>query len=792
MALKKLFLVFGLIFCGVFAFAQSAMEMQMARQLAKQQGYSESQIDQMMAQYERGSRSATAAASSPAVDRNVGAEAQYAVAAGTAAGAAIQTTPVVSSDGVFGHNIFGNAALNFVPSYNIPTPENYKLSGGDELIIDIWGDVITNVTATISPEGSINVPNLGPVYLTGQTVKNAEKSLKEYLSKIYSGISAPEPTTFVKVSLGRTKTVTINIVGDVKKPGTFTLPSLSTIASAMYLAQGPNRLGSVRAIKLYRKSKLISTLDVYDFLLNGKFDANVRLEENDAIIVAPVYGIVSIGGGVKRPMRYEIVEGETLEDILNYAGKFTKNAYIKSIHIDRIATEPTTEEGAAGESFDVMAEQFATFKLKDGDVITVNSNNDQFKNRVSIDGAVWRPGTYAINNTTSNLKQLISAAGGLRDNAYTQRGFIYRYAEDRERIQISFNVTDIILGKENIELHPDDAVRIFTIQSLEPRRIVKIFGELNSPAEGGTYEYREGMSIGDLILMAGGVTDAATLAKVELARRVRRPDGDNLSLSDTVAKVMYFNLLKNPSQADVKLEPFDIVFVRRSASFKAQQTISIVGEVNYPGAYVVESNTVRLSDIVKRAKGFEKDAYVKGARLTRTLTREEYNRLVLAMQIARRQAKDSTEFDRMTIGDRYTIGIDLEAAVANPGSMADVVLREGDIISVPKFNNTVKISGAVMYPNTVTFNPKYGFSNYIANAGGVTQNAVKRKAYMVHMNGSVATKGDPNFKVQPGTEIVVPSKERQNGGQTLATILGIATTTASLAAMVTSIVNSTK
>ena len=787
MSIKRVFLVFGLLLCGGFALAQSASEMAMAKQLAKQQGYSDAQIEQMVQQYNNGANEPKGTTVTP-VDRNSAAQVQVVQMQAVAA----QPAPAPAT-GIFGHSLFRNAALNFVPSYNIPTPENYKLSGGDEVVIDIWGDVITNITATISPDGSVNIPNLGPVYLQGQTVKKAEQSLKDYLSKIYSGISAEEPSTFVKLSLGKTKTVTVNVVGDVTSPGSYTLPSLSTIASAMYLAKGPNGLGTVRAIKLYRNSKLVSTFDVYEFLLKGSFNSNVRLEDNDAIIVAPYYGVVTVNGGVKRPMKYEITEKETLDKVLGYAGKFVEDAYIESVHVDRVAAVPSAEDGAIGESFDVMAEQFASFELKDGDVVTVKTNARDFKNRVNISGAVWRPGTYAINNSTSNLKQLITAAGGIRENAYTQRGIIYRLGENKEKIQLSFNVTDVIIGKESIELLPDDQVTIFSARALEPARTVRISGEVNSPANGGVYEYREGITIGDLILMAGGVTDAATLAKVEVARRVRRADGDVVELSDTVAKVMHFDLLKNPAGAEFKLEPFDIVFVRRSASFKAQQSISISGEVNYPGAYVVESNVVRLSDIVNRAGGFNKSAYVKGAKLTRTLTKEEYDRLVVAMEIAKTRVADSVELDMMEIGESFTIAIDLEKAVAEPGGIADVVLRTGDVISVPKFNSTVKISGAVMYPNTVSYNPKYKFSNYLANAGGVTQNGIKRKTYMVHMNGSVAIKGDPNFKVQPGTEIVVPTREERKGsGQTVAAILGIATTTASLAAMVTSIVNNVK
>ncbi|MBR1949885.1 MAG: SLBB domain-containing protein, partial [Bacteroidales bacterium] len=433
------------------------------------------------------------------------------------------------------------------------------------------------------------------------------------------------------------------------------------------------------------------------------------------------------------------------------------------------------------------------------DVITVNKNGEQFRNRVKIAGAVWRPGTYAISGTTSNLKQLIQAAGGLRDDAHTDKGFIVRLGKDRNKEQVSFNVQDVIIGKENIALAPDDSVQIFAIDSLKPELTVKIYGEVNNPTgqmnykgEENIFEYRQGMTIGDLILMAGGLTDAATLAKVEVARRMVKSDAEALEPSDVVAEVLHYNLLKNPADADVQLKPFDIVFVRKNPSYKEQQAVTVEGEVNYPGTYVVEKSVVRLSDIIDRSQGFTSDAYVKGAKLTRTLTKEEFDRLKVAMEIARKQTKDTTAVDSLEIGESYTVAIDMEKALANPGSVADVVLREGDIISVPKYNSTVKISGAVLFPNTVSFDPRKSWNYYISNAGGVTQDGIKRKVYMVHMNGSVATKGDANFKVQPGTEIIVPAKSLKEGGQTLSTILGVATSTASMAAMITTMINQMK
>jgi len=800
MNIKKLYIFICLLSFGFTAVAQSQSDIERAKSLAKSQGYSEAQIAAAASMIAGGNTTMSKSAdissnTAVVVDRN---NADYAVAS-----APIVSVQTSSSDGtgIFGHDLFRSKNLNFIPSYNVPTPENYKLSAGDEVVIDIWGDVISNITTKISPEGSVNIPNLGPVYISGQTVAQAEKSLKSYLSKIYSGLAQPEPTTFAKLALGKTKTVTINVVGDVAQPGSYTLPSLSTIASAMYLAGGPSRLGTVRNIQLFRNNKLQSTLDVYDFILKGKFDDNLRLEDNDVILVSPYEGVVSLNGAVKRPMRYEIKGGETIADVIGYAGGFSDKAYTASVHISRVSGSKDQLTGATNESFDIPAEQFGTFKLQGGDAITVDSNNDRYKNQVSITGAVWRPGTYSITAEYTNLKQLIQVAGGLMEDAYTDRGAITRLDENRMPIHIPFSVNDVILGKEDVVLHPDDQITIYSIHALTPKSVVRIYGEVNNPTsrrnykgESGTYEFKEGMTIADLILMAGGTTDAATLTKVEVARRMPKDMSGEVEIvkGDTVAQVLYFNLLKNPSDADFKLEPFDIVFVRRSPNYKVQQSVTVTGEVNYPGTYVVEKNIVRLSDVINRAQGFNSDAYVKGAKLTRTLTKEEFERLEVAKEIAKKQVTDSVAVEEMEIGESYTVAIDLEEAMKNPGSVADVVLRTGDVISIPKFNSTVKISGGVLYPNVVAYVPGKSWSYYISNAGGVTQDGVKRKSYMVHMNGAVATKGNSGFKVQPGTEIIVPVKDNKDKGQSLASIMGIATSTASLAAMVTTIINQVK
>lgn len=776
-------------------FAQSSGDIELAKQLARQRGYSESQINEMAGRLQGGSNGSSAAVVSTSVNRNAGVAADNKAAYGVAGSDGVivvhsENTPKESGSSIFGHYLFRTTNLNFIPSYNMPSPKNYKLSAGDELVIDLWGAVVKNISAEISPEGSIYIPDLGPVYVYGQTLEQVEKNLKYQMSKIYSGLTGDEADTYMKVSLGKIKSVTVNVIGDVQKPGSYTLPSLSSIASVLYLAGGPNDLGSMRDIRLYRNNALVASLDVYDYLMNGNFDANVRLEDNDAVMVVPYSNLVTLAGAVKRPMRYEIKDGETLEDLFEYCGGFTTAAYLGSVQVDRRKPDSVVD-GPASETFNVSADEFGTFKLKDGDLVVVRTLDDRFQNKVTVSGTVWRPGSYSLSDTLKTVKNLIVSAGGLKEDAYLEKAYIVRLGKERNKEQISFCLRDVILGVNDIELMPDDHVQIFNINALKPDQMVSIRGEVNRPGE---FEYRDGMTLGDIILMANGITNAATLEKIEIARRISskaEPESAG-DIDDTVAILLSYNLLKNPMDTDVKLEPFDIVFIRRSVYYKPQERITITGEVNYPGSYVVEKNTVRLSDIVKRAEGFNKDAYVKGAKLTRVLTKEELSRLHLAMDIARTQANDSTVFDIAQVGDRFTIAIDLEKAVANPGSDADIVLRENDIISVPKYNNTVKISGGVLLPNTVSYNRGDGYKQYINGAGGFLKEAMKGKVYMVHMNGTVAKKGSRNFEVMPGTEIVVPMKKEKKNPQALATVLAAATSVTSIAAMVATIISVTK
>ena len=783
-------------FCTAVS-AQTQAEMEMIRQMAKQRGYSDAQIEEMMSKYTGGGSSASSMLDTTSVvDRNqmnpllIRPETQNQM---QLLMMQMQQDSLEMANEIFGHSVFKSSAPNFLPSYNIPTPENYRLSAGDEVIIDVWGAVVTNIRATLSPEGSIAIPNLGPVYLNGQTVAQAEKSVKSYLSRIYSGIESDTPDTFVKLSLGKMRSVTVNVIGEVAVPGLYTMPALTTVSSAIYMAGGLTPIGTVRDIKIFRNGREIATFDLYKYMFSGSTEGDIRLEDNDLISVSSYGKVVWAAGAVKRPMRYEIIENENIGDLLKYSGGFAGNAYPNEVYVERVKYQDNGT-GATSMMYTVSNDRFGSFFLEDGDSLSVRETDLRFANRVNIGGAVWRPGDYSLQENITTLDELIAAAGGLKEEAYLQRGYIVRYDSTRSRAQLSFSLQNVILGGDKIMLQPDDSVRIFFKDSLVQKRTVTVDGEVNKPGE---FEYRYGMTLGDAVLMAGGLTDAATLERVEVARRIAGGK-ENLDLKDTIAIILHYNLLSKPEDAETVLSPFDMVYIRRSAVYKPQQVITIEGQVNYPGSYAMEKNVVRLSDVVSKANGFNMDAYPQGATLTRVLTQEEMERLIIAKNIAKNQMQDSTAstfLDSMLVEDRYNIAINLDLAVQNPGSDYDVVLRDGDIIKVPKYNNTVRISGAVLYPNTVTYKPGANYKYYVSGGGGFSKEAIKRDTYMIHANGNVAIKGSPLFKVQPGTEIVVPEKSQDDRllrTQRVSTIMGIATSTASLAAMVTSILNNTK
>ena len=767
-------LALSLMVCGAVV-AQTQAEINAAKEMAKQYGYTDAEINNFINHQTGGGGGGggTTVVVKEAPSTTVSRQESRAVATDEQI---IQKAPVTTTSSIFGHQLFSSKYLNFIPSYNIPTPQNYIIAQGDELVIEMWGATVKTITVTVSPEGTINIPDLGPIYIVGETIQSAQNKLKSELSKIYSTLSDEDGSTNMKLSIGKLRSVSVNIVGDVTVPGTYTMPSLSTLFSALYLAGGVNATGTVREIKLYRKGKLVKTLDVYDFILNGAYLDNERMQDNDLIIVSKYNKLVSINGNVKRAQRFELTDGETIADLLEYTGGFTNNAMTEKVHVSRT-------KGERNRSFVVEESDYNSFILEDGDVVTVTGNSNRFDNRVSINGAVYFPGTYAIASKVSTLRELIESAGGLREEAYREQAYIQRLDDEYQPISVSVNLQDVLSGRNDIALHREDVVRIYNIDDLTPGAIIEVHGAVN---KGGNYTYRPGITLRDVILLSNGFSRNATKARIEIARR--NENTNSLLPSDTLATVLNVNLVENPMADTMALHPYDIVMVRYAPDYKDQQAVTVTGQVVFPGTHVVETDEVRLSDVIAKAGGFLDKAYVKGAKLTRHLNQEELERLRLATEIAQEKLQasgDTLIIDPARLGTSFDIAIDLQKAVDNPGSDFDVVLRAGDVVSVPKYNNTVKITGGVMMPHVVTYDPKMSWKDYVGTSGGFVKRAMKKKSYFVYMNGTISTKKYGKFKAEPGCELVVPERKAHDRERaTLTQSVSIGATVAQLAATI--------
>ena len=699
---------------------------------------------------------------------------------------------------VFGREIFSNKNLSFEPDLNIPTPKNYILSAGDELLINVWGDSELNLKLKVSPEGTILIPNLGPVSVSGLTIETAENRIRQELGRIMSTLSGNTDgaNTFVSVSLSQIRSIKVNIVGEVVAPGTYTLPSFATLFNALYAAGGVNEIGSLRGIKVYRNSKEVAKLDVYDYLLNGKYNTNIRLEENDMVIVSPYDQLAVVRGKVKRNRIFEMKKGETLQQLLNMAGGFTGDAYKKDVCIKRKAD-------SRYQIATVTEDKYPTFAMMDGDSLLVDSVIPFYENRLIVTGAVWRPGEYELNGTVHTVKGLINQAAGLKGDEFTGRAQITRLNPDFTTTVIAVDIRGILNGTSpDIELKPEDILNIPSLFDLREPYTIKISGAVNYVDT--VLPYRNNLTVEDAIMMAGGLKESAATVNVEVARRIK--DTKTYENSNRTAEVFNFELNDNlglisvdgkNSNSVFTLEPFDEVYVRFSPGYQEQQVVKVDGEITFSGDYVLAEKNSRLSNIIAKAGGITPDAYVKGASLKRQLTEDEMRRLETLLQLSsNKQSRDSVALSLENIKN-YSVGIDLEKALANPGSAHDVVLRDGDELYIPQLQSTVKINGAVTYPNSVTYTKGMSVGNCLSQAGGY--NDIARKyPIVIYMNGKVATtkkcfiffKRYP--KVEPGCEIVVPTKTQRDRKTSLAEVLSIASSTTSMAAMVTSIINTMK
>lgn len=681
---------------------------------------------------------------------------------------------------IFGHNIFSNPNLTFEPNYNIATPVDYRLGPGDEVIIDVWGASETTIRQTISPEGSILVNTLGPVYLSGKTVGEANQYLKQEFARIYSGVSGTAPTTDVKLTLGEIRSIQVNVMGEVMIPGTYTLSSFSSVFHALYSAGGVNKIGSLRNIKIVRNGDVVAELDVYDLLMKGKMKDDIRLQDGDVVLVDPYISLVQILGKVKRPMFYELTKEENMKTLLEYAGGFTGDAYKKAVRVVR-------KTGRELQIYNVDEANFASFRMDDGDVVTVDSVLNRYENRVEIRGAVYRPGLYQLDGSVNTVKNLLAKAEGVRGDAFLNRAILDREKPDLTHEMIQVDIRGLLNGTvADIPLVKNDILYIPSIHDIQEEQTVTIHGEVANP---GTFLYSENLTIEDLVLQAGGLLEAASTTKVEIARRVKSPKSEDFTL--TVGENFSFDLkdgmLVGDGSDDFRLKPFDEVYIRRSPAYYEQRNVTVAGEVLFSGSYALSKKNERLSDLVEKAGGVTPAAYVRGARLMRTMTEDELRRKEDAMRMV--NMGDSISMKKLDLSNRYSVGIDLEKALENPGSEYDMVLREGDILYVPEYVSTVKINGAVMYPNTVLFKKGENLRYYINQAGGFGNGAKKRRAYVVYMNGTVSRlKSRSSKAIEPGCEIIVPAKDPKKK-MSAAEIIGMGTSAASLATMVATLVN---
>ena len=697
---------------------------------------------------------------------------------------------------VFGRDIFNNKNLTFEPAMNIATPQSYMLGPGDVVAVDVYGASQKTFNCTVSPDGQIVIEGFGPIQVGGLSIAAAKARIRSTLGSRYR-------SSRINLSLGQTRTITVNVMGEVKVPGTYTLSAFATVFHALYMAGGTNDIGTLRNIKIYRNNHLISVCDIYDYILNGKMTGNVRLNDGDVISVGPYDCLVDITGKVKRPMYYEMKKNESVGTLLKYAGGFTGDAYTKAVRVNR----KTGREYAV---FNVDEFDMNSFRIADGDSVTVDSVLPRYHNTVEIKGAVFRPGMYQLGDGINSVRTLIQHAEGLTEDAFTNRAVMHRMNEDRTLKVIPVDIKGIMSGKiADIPLKENDVLFIPSKQIAMTERTITIQGEVQYP---GIYKYADNETLEDLVLQAGGLKDAASTVKVDIARRVVIP---HALTTDSIIAQNYTFALKDGFVIDGEpgfvLQPFDEVYVRKNPSYSVQQNVSIEGEAQFPGTYTLSKRNARLTDLLKAAGGITDIAYIKGARLERQANADEKARMEAAYKMQQEQLQQQLlqlaassqnsnimqagteatkkQLEKFQVPNSYPVGIELDKAISNPQSDANIVLRAGDRLILPRYTATVKINGAVMYPNVVSFQKGKSAHYYINAAGGYAQNARKGGAYIIYMNGMVA-KAKTGAKIEPGCEIVVPSKITRK--MSIAETMSLGTGMASIAAMIATIANVVK
>jgi protein involved in polysaccharide export with SLBB domain len=713
---------------------------------------------------------------------------------------------------IFGYKLFHNRELDFSPSLNLPTPQSYVIGSGDQLLLDVYGASQQSFDVTVTPEGRVFLPNIGPIQVGGSTIEAATSRIKTALGRIYSGLNGSTPNTFIQLRLGNIRSIKVSMVGELTKPGTYTLPSFATVFNGLFAAGGPNENGAFRNIQVYRDSRLVTSVDIYEFLSKGEQSSNITLQDNDVIIVPPVQARVEIIGPVRREGLFEVKPNEHLDDIYIYTGGFESSAYRDRVTVRRI-------EDNQRKVIDVPSEEFPSFSLEDGDEILIGEALDRFVNRVQVTGSVNRPGEYSFEDGKLTVKGLVEKAQGLKPEAFSTRATLYRTSTDLTLAAEPLDLKGILEGSaEDVVLENEDLLFIPSRYDIQEEYFVKISGEVNFP---GAYPFASNMTIGDLILRSGGLLQSATNSSIEIARRVR--DANSGKIAEIKTLSIDPNLQLSSEERDQPLQPFDHVFIRRSPGFEREQLISIQGEVVYPGDFAIATSNERISDVIKRAGGLTQFAYPKGATLVRRtvyfkgpteeelreatlrqimenldpernrsineaeellfdridskLSQKEQERIIKEREQERLRIFESSNFrdtlfqdstlNKVRFKEQDLVGIDLEKIMENPGSEEDLFLLEGDIIRIPKQLQTVRMVGEVLLPTTSRFDKKNNLKNYISKAGGFTEEARKSKTYVVYANGDA--KRTHNFlglniypELEPGAEIVVPKKPQRN------------------------------
>lgn len=689
---------------------------------------------------------------------------------------------------VFGRDIFRNSSLTFEPSMNIATPVDYRLGPGDQVVIEVWGASEANITQKVTPDGYISIPDIGPVAVNGLTVQAASEKIRGKLSKIYSGMKTAniDLSTNVKVSLGQIRTIQVNIMGEVARPGTYALSSFSTVFHALYKAGGISQLGSLRNIKVVRGGRTVATVDVYDYIINGRSHSDIRLQEGDVILASPYDALVLIQGKIKRPMYYEMKSTESVLTLIKYAGGFTNDAYSTAVTIERNNNKEKT-------ICTVDDMNYGIFKVKDGDVVSVGAILDRYDNRVEIKGAVYRPGFYAMGKEISTVRDLIQKADGLLDDAFTNRAVLHRENPDKTLEVISVNTKGILNGTEpDIVLQKNDILFIPSIYDLEAKGTLEIVGEVFSP---GVFPYAANTKLEDLIIMAGGLTEAASTVRVDVTRRIN--DTKSMKKTKDLSKTYSFSVKDGfvvEGEPGFILEPYDQVFVRRSPGYSQKINVTINGEVEFEGNYALNVRNERLSDVIKQAGGLTEFAYLEGARLERQLTYEEYLQAkeLMAMVVSNNKVEGNDSIVVPEVTRTYPVGIDLVQIMKNPHSEIDPVLHDGDVVIIPQLMTTVSVSGSVRKPNTVVYNPSMKLKDYISEAGGYAERARKSGTFILYPNGHIKELGRSASakEIIGGSKIIVPQKAKSqwNIGTTLSTV----TTSVSMLAVIASLINTLK